>query len=107
MSPTARWIAGIAGLIFAAVGFVSITVGTQIWSAVVLGGVVATIGFEAARRSQSWAGALLALVGICMVTLSFVGGVQTGAAHLWASLLAGLTVVGIAVFVHDGEVTPV
>ena len=104
MSGTARWFVGIAGLLFALSGFVPLTVGAHVWTALLLGGIVGVIGFEAARRTTSWPGALITLVALWMVCSSFVGGVQTGAGHLFANLLTGLTLVGIDLFVQDEEV---
>jgi hypothetical protein len=106
MSPVARWIVGIAGLLFTLAAFFPLTVSAHMWTALLLGAVVGVIGFEAARRTASWPGALLTLVALWMLASSFVGGVQTGAGHLWTNLLTGLTVVGITAFVHETEVRP-
>lgn len=107
MSPIARWIVSVAGLLFAVTAFLPLTVSAHIWTALLLGAVVGVIGFEAARRTASWPGALISLVALWMLASSFVGGVQTGAGHLWTNLLTGATLVAITVFVHDTEVRPV
>ena len=102
MSTTARWIVGVAGLLFAVSGFLPFAASAHVWTAIVLGAVVGAVGFAAARTA-SWAGALTAFVGLWMLVASFVGGVQTGVGHFWLNLLTGLVVVGLAVFAQTLE----
>jgi len=102
MSTTARWIVGVAGLLFAVSGFLPFAASAHVWTAIVLGAVVGAVGFAAARTA-SWAGALTAFVGLWMLVASFVGGVQTGVGHFWLNLLTGLVVVGLAVFARKLE----
>jgi hypothetical protein len=102
MSTTARWIVGIVGFLFAVTAFLPIAASTHIWTAVVLGTIVGTVGLAAVRRAP-WAGALTAFVGLWMLVASFVGGVQTGVGHFWLNLLTGLVVVALAVFARRLE----
>ncbi len=100
MSTATRWTVGIAGLLFALSAFSPFTAFAHMWAAIVLGAVVGALGFIAARRT-SWAGALVTLVGVSMLTSSFVGELQTGAGHFWWNLLAGLAVVTLVLFVRE------
>lgn len=104
MSPVARWIVGMAGLLFAAAGFAPFTASQHFWTAIVLGVIVGVPGFLAARRT-SWLGALLTLAGLWMVVSSFVGGVQTGLGHVALNLLTGAAVVALTLFVHESDRT--
>ena len=106
MSLTARWIAGMAGLLFAAAGFAPFTASQHFWTAIVLGAMVGVPGFLAARRT-SWLGALLTLAGLWMLVSSFVGGVQTGLGHVGLNVLTGIAVVALTLFVHEPERTQV
>lgn len=106
MPTTTRWIVGIAALLFALSGFIPFTPPVHVWTAVVFGAVIGTFGFLAATE-RSWAGALVTLMGIAIVVSSFLGLLQTGPGHLWWNLVIGLLVVGVILFVREGELTQV
>lgn len=66
---------------------------------------IGVVGFEAARRTASWPGALIALAGRWIIVSSFVGGLQAGTGHLLMNLLTGLTVIALTLFVYEAEAT--
>ena len=104
MSVTTRWIVGIAGLLFAATAFIPLTVSAHVWTAVLLGAIVGGLGLTAAIRATSWLGALLALAGLWMLALSFVGGVQLGIGHFGVNLLTGVAVVALTIVLRESDV---
>ncbi|HEY5616515.1 MAG TPA: hypothetical protein VIK60_01145 [Vicinamibacterales bacterium] len=102
MATAARWIVGIAGLLFALSGFIPFTPPVHVWTAIVFGTAIGTFGFLAAAE-RSWAGALVALMGIAIVVSSFLGLLQTGPGHMWWNLVIGLVTVGVILFVREPE----
>lgn len=106
MSTIARWIVALAGLLYAASGFIPFTTAAHAWVAIAIGAVIGILGFMAALKT-SWQGALITLAGLWIVVSSFVGLLQIGPGHLWGNLLVGLATVGVVLFVREQAPTRV
>jgi hypothetical protein len=104
MSTAARWTVGVAGLLYAASGFIPFTTAAHAWAAIGIGAVAGVLGFMAARKTP-WQGALITLAGLWIVVSSLVGLLQTGPGHLWGNLLVGLATLGVVSFIREGTAT--
>ncbi|GMR14320.1 MAG: hypothetical protein BMS9Abin29_2569 [Gemmatimonadota bacterium] len=85
------WTVGILGLWLALAGFLALGQSGNLWDDVIVGTVVAVVGFMMIGETP-WQGWLSGLLGLWVIIAAFIPTLLAGSGLVWNNLLAGFLI---------------
>lgn len=86
------WTVGILGLWLALTAFLTLGQQGNLWDDLIVGSIVAVVGFLMIRGDKAWQGWLSGLLGLWMIFAAFVPDLVAGSGLMWNNLLVGFLI---------------
>ncbi len=86
------WVVGLLGLLQFVLGFVKMSAKAFMWDYIIVGLLVAIIGFWMISDNKKWQGWLSGLAGVWLFISAFISSLLSGQGAMWNSIIVGLIV---------------
>ena len=96
------WTVGLLGVLQFILGFIKMSKAAFMWDYIIIGLIVAIVGFWMISDNKKWQGWLSGLAGIWLFISAFIPSLLSGAGATWNSVIVGI-IIAIAGFAALGK----